>query len=182
MLLAQKDDLEAFECLVELHHKKVANLIYQMLGGANDVEDLSQQVFIKLWKSRKRYQPKAKFLTFLFMITKRLVFNEMKRSHRRHEVTHFEAETEDTYSETDLQAKSLSSDVIELKLEKNRAIEAAIQALPKKAQMAIHLIKDNGMSYDEIAGVLGVSVSALKSLLFRARGELKKQLAHYLDD
>jgi len=181
MLRAKEDDLTAFEELISLHQKKVANFIYQLLRGSNDVEDLSQQVFIKLWKSRQSYEPRAKFLTFLFLIAKRLVFNEVKRAHRKHEQTILDAPEELGGIGYKLPSGSESPVEVELKLEKAIAIESAINELSEKARLAIILKKEDQLSYEEIAGVVDVTVPALKSLLFRARSQLKKSLARYLE-
>jgi len=182
MLRAKEDDLVAFEALVKENQGKVANLIYQMMGSSADVDDLAQQVFIKLWNSRKSYQPKAKFLTFLFTITKRLVFNEVKRAHRRYESMVLDAKPEEGGLGEILPSEQEDATELALKMEKSQAIDRAIAALPEKARLAILLKKDDQLSYEEIANVVGVSVSALKSLLFRARTELKEALSKYLAD
>jgi len=182
MLRAKEDDIAAFEELIVLHQKKVASFIYQLIRSGNDVEDLCQQVFIKLWKSRHSYEPKAKFLTFLFLIAKRLVFNEVKRAHRKNEKMVLDAPEESGGIAYKLTSETEDPAEMELKLEKARAIEAAINELPEKARLAIILKKDDQLSYEAIAEIVGVTVPALKSLLFRARQELRESLSRYLGE
>src|SRR5947209_15658331 len=82
MSLIGGGDMTAFEQLVEKHQALVAGTVGRMLGRNSDVEDVAQQVFVRVWKSAKRYQPRAKFTTWLLKITRNLVFNEMRRRKR----------------------------------------------------------------------------------------------------
>src|SRR3954468_8324368 len=83
MSLVSGGDMEAFERLVEKHQMLVAGTVARMLGNNSDVEDVAQQVFVRVWKSARRYVPRAKFTTWLLKITRNLVFNEMRRTKRR---------------------------------------------------------------------------------------------------
>src|ERR1043166_2495789 len=83
MQLVGRDDTQAFEQLIEKHQSLVAGTVARMLGSNSDVEDIAQQVFIRVWKSASRYTPRAKFTTWLLKITRNLVFNELRRT-RRH--------------------------------------------------------------------------------------------------
>src|SRR5947207_4724897 len=82
MRLVGRGDTTAFEELIEKHQALVAGTVVRMLGSNSDVEDIAQQVFIRVWKSARRYVPRAKFTTWLLKITRNLVFNEMRRSKR----------------------------------------------------------------------------------------------------
>src|SRR5437868_14476777 len=82
MRLVGQGDAVAFEELVEKHQALVAGTVARMLGSNSDVEDIAQQVFIRVWKSGRRYVPRAKFTTWLLKITRNLVFNELRRSKR----------------------------------------------------------------------------------------------------
>src|SRR5246127_4941054 len=86
MALVGKGDTQAFEQLIEKHQALVAGTVARMLGGSSDVEDIAQQVFIRVWKSARRYVPRAKFTTWLLKITRNLVFNELRRAKRRAQV------------------------------------------------------------------------------------------------
>ena len=83
MQLVGRGDTQAFEQLIEKHQTLVAGTVARMLGSSSDVEDIAQQVFIRVWKSARRYVPRAKFTTWLLKITRNLVFNEMRRTKRR---------------------------------------------------------------------------------------------------
>src|SRR5881409_2425335 len=96
MQLVGRGDTVAFEELVERHQALVAGTVARMLGSNSDVEDIAQQVFIRVWKSARRYVPRAKFTTWLLKITRNLVFNEMRRTKRRpHLPLHSEPGAED---------------------------------------------------------------------------------------
>src|SRR5581483_1962833 len=87
-------DEEAFRLLIETHQARVVGTVAKMLGDDTDAEDIAQQVFIRVWNSAGRYQPTAKFTTWLFKITRNLVFNELRRR-KRHPALSLDAATED---------------------------------------------------------------------------------------
>jgi RNA polymerase sigma-70 factor (ECF subfamily) len=171
-------DTVAFEELVERHQRLVVGTIARMLGNSADVEDIAQQVFVRVWKSAKRYVPRAKFTTWLLTITRNLVFNELRRRSRRAELPlHLDAEEEERQIKDE---HSPAPDASLLEQELQQAIEKAIALLPETQRMAVLLRRYNELSYEEIAVVLGQSVPAVKSLLFRARLELRTRLSRYL--
>lgn len=178
MELVATGDMAAFEQLVERHQALVAGTIGYMLGNNSDVEDLAQQVFIRVWKSAKRYVARAKFTTWLLKITRNLVFNEMRRR-KRHNLLPLEIGTErDELQVRDERAATPAESVLEGELQ--QAIDAAIAELPETQRMALVLRRYQELSYEEIAAVLEQSVPAVKSLLFRARTELRERLRNYL--
>ena len=178
MLRVREGDNEAFELLVELHQSAVIGTVAKMLGGASEAEDIAQQVFIRIWKSAKRYQPQAKFTTWMFTITRNLVFNETRRRKRKPTVSVEEREEESHQQVEDVHSTTPDQDVLHSELE--RAVDDAIQALPDKQRLAVVLRRYEEMPYDEIGRVLSMSVPAVKSLLFRARTQLKESLEKYL--
>lgn len=173
-------DHAAFQQLVERHQAAVLGTVAKMLGNASEAEDIAQQVFIRLWKSAKRYKRKAKFTTFLFTITRNLVFNETRRKSRRNTFS-LEEREENTHSEP-AEDISVSPDHELLHAELRTAVDQAIEALPEKQRLALILRRYENLSYEEIAEITELSVSAVKSQLFRARTTLRELLAHYLDD
>ena len=178
MQLVGAGDMAAFEQLVERHQTLVAGTVGRMLGSNADVEDVAQQVFVRVWKSAKRYEPRAKFTTWLLKITRNLVFNEMRRR-KRHAVTSLQTETEgEEIQLKDEHGQTPDASLLESELQ--RAIEAAIGELPESQRMAVVLRRYEELSYEEIADVLDQSVPAVKSLLFRARTELRERLKAYL--
>lgn len=178
MLRVKEGDNEAFELLVELHQSAVIGTVAKMLGGASEAEDIAQQVFIRIWKSAKRYQPQAKFTTWMFTITRNLVFNETRRRKRKPTVSVEKREEESHQQVEDVHSTIPDQDVLHSELE--RAVDDAIQALPDKQRLAVVLRRYEEMPYDEIGRVLSMSVPAVKSLLFRARTQLKESLEKYL--
>jgi RNA polymerase sigma-70 factor (ECF subfamily) len=178
MELASVGDMAAFEQLVEKHQALVAGTVGRMLGSNSDVEDIAQQVFVRVWKSAKRYVPRAKFTTWLLKITRNLVFNELRRR-KRHPVSplHAEAEGEEIQFK-DERASGPDASLLEAELQ--HTIEAAIANLPETQRMAVILRRYEELSYEQIAEVLEQSVPAVKSLLFRARTELRQRLKQYL--
>lgn len=172
-------DTEALERLIEVHQMRVIGTVAKMLGDDTDAEDIAQQVFIRVWNSAKRYQPTAKFTTWLFKITRNLVFNELRRR-KRHPATPLERETEEHHFQApDLSGKA--PDTLMLDAEMQHAIQRAIDSLPEVQRMAIILRRYEEMPYEEMAGVLKLSVPAVKSVLFRARTDLREKLKKYLD-
>jgi len=179
MRLVAGGDTAAFEQLVERHQSLVAGTVARMLGSNSDVEDIAQQVFIRVWKSAGRYVARAKFTTWLLKITRNLVFNEMRRA-KRH--PHLPVQIEPEAEEIQLKDETTSTpDVAFLQTELQQAIEKAIALLPETQRMALVLRRYEELSYDEIANVLDLSVPAVKSLLFRARTELRERLKDYLE-
>lgn len=171
-------DTAAFETLIERHQGLVIGTIARMLGSNSDVEDLAQQVFLRVWRNAGRYLPRAKFTTWLLKITRNLVFNEMRRT-KRH--THVPIQTDTPGEELPMKDESVSSPAETLlEQELQQAIEAAILELPETQRMALVLRRYETRSYEEIAEILDLSVPAVKSVLFRARTELRARLADYL--
>ncbi|MDQ6622915.1 MAG: sigma-70 family RNA polymerase sigma factor [Verrucomicrobiota bacterium] len=178
MQLIGGGDMIAFERLVEKHQALVAGTVGRMLGNNSEVEDIAQQVFVRVWKSAKRYQPRAKFTTWLLKITRNLVFNELRRR-KRHAVVPLQSEAEgEEWQLPDRRGQTPAAALLEGELQK--AIENAIGELPESQRMAVVLRRYEELSYEEIAEVLRQSVPAVKSLLFRARTELRERLRAYL--
>jgi RNA polymerase sigma-70 factor (ECF subfamily) len=181
MLRVRDGDVKAFEQIVELHQHAVIGTVTRMLGNPDDAHDISQQVFIRIWKSAPRYEPSAKFTTWLFTIMRNLVFNEMRRRGRRKEVS-LEQENEDDPPRQHADLTSPAPDHIAQQEELERALDKAIAALPDKQRLAVVLRRHEDMPYEQICEILKMSLPAVKSLLFRARAELRKHLAAHLGD
>src|SRR5687767_12751634 len=142
-----------------------------MLGDETDAEDIAQQVFVRVWKSAHRWEPTAKVTTWLFKITRNLVFNEIRRR-TRHPVTSLDRSFHGDEGDRPMQAEDTSvkrPDAALLNDEMQAAIQTAIDALPETQRMAIILRRYDDVPYEEIGEILGLSVPAVKSVLFRAR-------------
>jgi RNA polymerase sigma-70 factor (ECF subfamily) len=178
MGLVAGGDTSAFEKVIERHQALVVGTAARMLGSNSEVEDIAQQVFIRVWKSARRYVPRAKFTTWLLKITRNLVFNELRRARRRAQVP---LQSDPAAEEIPLKDETNPApDASLLEDELQRAIEEAIMQLPESQRMALVLRRYEQLSYEEIAEVLDLSVPAVKSVLFRARTELRTRLSKYL--
>ena len=179
MSKAARGDHDAFEELVTRHQHGVVGTVAKMLGNASEAQDIAQQVFLRLWKSAPRYKPTAKFTTYLYTITRNLVFNETRRKVRRKE--HSLDEQEEGWHQQLPEAAESQPDVQILHSEMQLAVDRAIASLPEKQRLAVVLRRYEQMPYEEIAQVLDLSVSAVKSQLFRARTALRESLQQFLD-
>lgn len=170
-------DEEAFRTLVERHQVAVVGTAAKMLGSHADGEDIGQKVFLRVWKSAARYRPQARFTTWLMTITRRLVFNEIRRR-RRYSHGPLEHDGEPLpIPDPSQRPADQEAQMAELRA----AVDSAIASLPEKARMAVILRRYEDMPYEQIAGVIGVSIPALKSLLFRARNDLRSRLSGHLE-
>ncbi len=175
MLCIAAGDAEMFRVFVERHQSLVIGLVTRMIG-TGDAEDVAQQVFLNVWKSAPRWRPEAKVTTWLLTIAKRLVFNETRRRGRAHLIP--QSEEEEHAPEYPDATPGPDREILEKEL--HQAIEIAMELLPEKERLALVLRQYQDLPYEEIAEVLGVSLAAVKSLLFRARGSMKRILAPYL--
>ena len=174
-------DEDAFAKLVAKHQRAVIGTVAKMTNQSSDTEDIAQQVFIRLWRSAKRYQPTAKFTTFLFTITRNLVFNATRKKSRRNEHSFDELEGKWRQSIEDKSFDSRPDKSIEQN-ELQQVIDCGIAAHPEKQRLAVVLRRYEKMPYEEIAATLDISVPAVKSQLFRARTALRESLGQYLKD
>ncbi|MEQ1851638.1 MAG: sigma-70 family RNA polymerase sigma factor [Chthoniobacteraceae bacterium] len=178
----RKGDVEAFRELVEAHERRVIGTVTRMLGDENEAEDLAQQVFVRVWKSASRWEPTAKFTTWLYTILRNLVFNECRRR-SRHPTRSLDAASDDEeHPQQFADGNTKAPDTSLLDAEMQDAIERAIQELPEAQRMAVVMRRYQDVSYEEIAEVLDLTVPAVKSLLFRARTDLREKLKRYLGE
>ena len=183
MARIKQGDVEALRDLIEAHQQRIIGTVAKMLGDESDAEDVAQQVFIRVWKSAPRYEPTAKFTTWLYKITRNLVFNELRRR-KRHTTTSLDRPLGPDDDDRPLQTADTSvkaPDTALLDEEMQAAIQKAIDELPETQRMAIILRRYDDISYEEIAEILDLSVPAVKSVLFRARTDLREKLKQYLD-
>lgn len=181
MLRVKQGDRDAFEALVEKYKQPVMNLVFRTLRDATEAEDLAQHVFLQVYKSAHRYEVSAKFSTWIFTIARNLCLNEIRRR------TRHPADSLDATSAEDDQPliqvedrKHFSAPDALLHRELQTKIDEAIAALPEKQRMALLMCREDELSYEDMAKVLGCSLSATKSLIHRARETLKDVLKPYL--
>jgi RNA polymerase sigma-70 factor (ECF subfamily) len=182
MLRVREGDTEALRELIERHQRAVINTIHRAIGDANEAEDLAQRVFVQVYRSAKRYKPTAKFTTWLFTITRNTILNEHRRR-SRHPSQSLDALQDPSDPEAagwqppDTSMLDPAQAAVERELLEK--IKQAVQELPEAQRTAVILCRYEGLSYEEIAEVLGCSVSATKSMLHRARLALKDKLRGY---
>ena len=182
MLRVKQGDRDAFEALVEKYKQPVMNLVYRTLADATEAEDLSQHVFLQVYKSAHRYEVSARFSTWIFTIARNLCLNEIRRRSRHpadslDEVSP-ENEEQPLRQVEDLRNFSPPDALLQSELEER--VELAMAELPEKQRTALLLCRQEELSYEEMAQVLGCSLSATKSLIHRARETLKQVLKPYL--
>jgi RNA polymerase sigma-70 factor, ECF subfamily len=172
-----RGDEYAFQVLVERHQISLLNLIYRFIGDRTKSQDLAQEVFLRVWQAAGNYKPKAKFTTWLYRIAANLCLNELKASRRNKWLRFFHVEREvQTVGEEDFSNGSPSPEDLLLAMERSRQITSALQSLPENQRMALILKRYDGLSYEEIARILNCSVSAVESLLVRAKRNLQEKL------
>jgi RNA polymerase sigma-70 factor, ECF subfamily len=186
MLQARQGDAAAFAALVERWRQPVVNFLYRMLPDAEEAEDLAQAVFVQVWKTAGRYEPTARFSTFLFTVARNLCLNELRRR-ARHPAQSLEeppaggdADEGAAWTRQVRDPAQTPADHAAQNRELVGKVEAALAALPEKQRVALVLCREGELSYEEIAAVLGVTVPATKSLIHRARETLKARLKPYL--
>lgn len=167
----------AFTELVQMHQQSVVGTAMRLLGNLEDAHDVAQQVFVRIWKGAVRYEPTAKFTTWMFTILRNLAFNEYRRR-GRHPLQSLDAD-EAEFGHQLADHATVSPDAAVEHQELEGLVEEAIAALPENQRLALSLRHQEGMAYEEIAEVLQLSLSAVKSLIFRARQELRDRLKHH---
>jgi len=181
MLAFQRGDESAFRGLVERNHARVIGLVYRFVGSMSEAEDLAQEVFLRVYRARQTYRPTAKFSTWLFRITANVSLNALRaHSSRRDDVSidRLAEWSEKPQTPADTDGKTPEHRLQRTELQDK--VQEAIRALPEKQQIAVVLNKYEGMGYAAIAKTLGCSTMAVKSLLARARENLKDHLLLYI--
>lgn len=182
MLRVKQGDSAAFTTLVEKYKQPVMNLAFRTLRDETEAEDLAQTVFVQAWKSAARYQPTAKLSTWLFTIARNLCLNEIRRR-KRHPAESLDQTRDDADDQPLLQVEDRRSSAAPddlLRGELETKVDEALSALPENQRTALLLCRQEELSYEEIAAVLGCTLSATKSLIHRARETLKARLKPYL--
>jgi RNA polymerase sigma-70 factor (ECF subfamily) len=175
MLAWQRGDERAFDRLVGAYSERLFALFTRFMGSAPEREDLVQETFLRVLRARDAYRPTARFSTWLYRIAFNLAVNRSQRSHPEGSLDegHAPDRTPSDVGLLDPSADMEREDVV-------RAVRAAIDALPAHQRMALVLARFEELSLAEIAEVMGSSEKAIKSLVHRARENLRAQLAPFL--
>jgi RNA polymerase sigma-70 factor (ECF subfamily) len=173
---------DAFAALVDRWQQPVIRFVYRSLPDETEAEDLAQAVFVQVWRTAERYQPAAKFSTFLFTVARNLCLNEIRRRARHPAASLDEPHPDDEahpYRQLEDRRELSAADATQ-RAEIFAKVDAALAELPEKQRTAIVLCREGELSYEEIAEVLGTSLQATKSLIHRGREVLKARLKPYL--
>ncbi|MDF1839358.1 MAG: sigma-70 family RNA polymerase sigma factor [Planctomycetota bacterium] len=181
MLAFQAGDEAAFERLIGLYSERAYALFVRFLGRHEGCEDLVQDLFLRMWKAADRYQPSAKFTTWMYRIAFNLAANHGERSRLRRS----QSLSMETVPGQTLGAAILDDSAVEpsVDLERDdvvRQVREAIASLPDTQRMALILARYEEQSYQNIGEALGISAKAVKSLIHRARETLRERLAHVI--
>ncbi len=170
MLRVRWGDRRAFEDLFRRYTPPLVNFLARMVPERDRAEELAQEVFLRIYRARDRYEPKARFSTWLFSIAHNLALNELSRSYRKRE-----GPLEDRVAERMQDPQPGAEERLEGKRAAT-AIEGALASLPERQRAALLLCVEQGLRYAEIAEVLGASRASVKSLIHRARESLLVRL------
>ena len=182
MLRVKTGDESAFSYLVQKYRRPMVGFMYRMCHNPSTAEELAQEVFLRVYRSRTNYEPSAKFSTWLYRIATNLAVNHARdtRHERPENTVRLDEPDRETGTTPDLADDSLSAEEQILRRERLAAIRSKVNALPERQRMAVIMHKYQQMDYRQIADVLKLSESATKSLLFRAYETLREQLKEFV--
>ena len=185
MLRVREGDELAFGELVALHQNRLVGLLGHLTGDRELAEDLAQDVFLRLYRARGRYEPTAKFTTYLFRIAHNVALNSRRSKSRRKESV-IPDHSNSRMGASPIRAAAEKSSVMPTRRaasgEVQSVVQEAVERLPERQRMALLLHKFEDMSYADIGAAMDLSVSAVKSLLSRARESLRVELEGYMSD
>ncbi len=184
MLRVRDDQADAFEELMVRHQSRVLALLENLIGDRDLAEDLAQESFLRVYRARKTYRPGAKFSTWLYTIVNRVAANALRSRARRREVN-MVSDQPGQSGERPLEQLALAASgqmpARQLdRAEMQQIVQAAVASLNERQRMAVLLSKFEQMSYAEISEVMELTPQAIKSLLSRARGNLREVIEPYL--
>jgi RNA polymerase sigma-70 factor (ECF subfamily) len=181
MLRVQRDDAVAFAELVDRYRARVFGRFIRQLGDRQEAEDLTQEVFLRLFRHRKRYRPMARFATWLFHITHNLACNAI-RARQRRQTTRFDFGSDEKVGgpvRRALAGDASPSRSLE-RAELAGVVRAAVSGLAARQRSAVELHQFHDRTYAEVGAELAMTAKAAKSLLYRARGQLRATLAEFV--
>jgi RNA polymerase sigma-70 factor, ECF subfamily len=182
MLRVKAGDESAFDYLVQKYRRPMLGFMYRMAHNSAVAEDLAQEVFLRVYRSRENYEASAKFTTWLYRIASNLAVNHARdtRHERPENTVSLDEPDHDTGLTMDVPDDSLTAEENIVRRERLAAIRQRVQALPERQRIAVIMHKYQQMDYRQIADVLKLSESAIKSLLFRAYETLRVQLKEFV--
>ena len=175
MPLVASGDKRAFSCLMARHRNTVYGIVYRFFKTPQEADDMFQEVFLRVWRSAARYEPTARFSTWLYTVTANQCKNELASLWRRN-VRLIGSFWSDDAPDAPSSFSPLTEEIASHNQEAEQ-VRDALNALPSKQRLALILSRYEGLSYEEIALVMESSVSSVESLLFRAKGSLRERLS-----
>jgi RNA polymerase sigma-70 factor (ECF subfamily) len=182
MLELRAGNMSGFDFLIQKYRRPIVNFMYRMVHNQAIAEELAQEVFLRVYRSRETYRAEARFSTWLYRIATNLGVNHARDTrHQRAASTVYLDETDpDTGASPDVADTTPSAEDSLLRRERFNAIRQHVMALPERQRMAVLMHKYEGMDYKQIGDVLKLSESATKSLLFRAYQTLREKLKEFV--
>lgn len=185
LMLQVRDDVQgAFETLVERYQHRLVGVLAHLVGRPEEAEDLAQDVFLRIYRARKGYKPRAKFSTWFFTIANNVALNHLRTKGRNPTIRSGNGESSEARELQPAGERVMARDGTPSaqmrKVELAEMVRDALDVLGEDQKVAVLLNKFEDMSYAEIAEVMGRSEAAVKSLLARARNHLREQLEPYL--
>ena len=182
MLRVKEGDDSAFDYLVQKYRRPMVNFMARMARNSAVAEELAQEVFLRVYRSRGSYQVSAKFTTWLYRIAANLAVNHARdtRHERSEKTVSLDAPDPENGRTLDVPDAALDAEESLVRRERLRAIREQVQALPERQRLAVVMHKYQQMDYRQIGEVLKLSESATKSLLFRAYETLREQLKEFV--
>ncbi|MGB6974408.1 MAG: sigma-70 family RNA polymerase sigma factor [Terracidiphilus sp.] len=182
MLRVAAGDETGFNFLVGKYHRGMIRFLFRMVHSQAVAEELTQEVFLRVYRSRESYRAEAKFSTWLYRIATNLAVNHARdtKHERTAQTVYLDAPDPETGTTPDVADDDPSVEQNLLRDERMAAIRRHVMALPERQRMAVLMHKYQGMDYRQIGGVLKLSESATKSLLFRAYQTLRERLKEFV--
>jgi RNA polymerase sigma-70 factor (ECF subfamily) len=182
MLRVKAGDQSAFDFLVQKYRRPLVSFMYRMARNTAAAEDLAQEVFLRVYRSRQSYEASAKFTTWLYRIATNLAVNHARdtRKERPEVMVSLDEPDDDTGTTMDVADGRMTAEEALVRRERMLAIRSKVEGLPERQRLAVMMHKYQQMDYKQIAEVLKLSESATKSLLFRAYETLREQLREFV--
>lgn len=182
MLRLKAGELHCFDYLLNKYRRPIVNFMFRMVHNQAVAEELAQEVFLRVYRSRETYRAEARFSTWLYRIATNLAVNHARdtKNERMAPKVNLDEPDSETGSTPDVADQTMSAEASMLRRERMNAIREHVEALPERQRMAVLMHKYEEMDYKQIGEVLKLSESATKSLLFRAYQTLREKLKDFV--
>ena len=183
VLAVGQGDEAAFQEIVQRYRSQIINFIYRMINDYDRAIDLSQETFLRIYTSANRYQATYSFSTYIYRIASNLAISELRQRKRRRWISFFSpfrGKDDEQEQEKDFPAQAPLQDEVMIDTERRKAVTTAIQSLPEKYRLTLVMRDVEGLSYEQIVDITGLSEGTVKSRINRARNLLKDKLQKYV--